>query len=198
MNVKDFFIKIVGWLTIVFVLPNLCLWGIIWWASRKPSRGVSVVSSAKEGHPHDLQECKEIDTTEVLDEENDGQGRRVVFEKQCARRRGCESSEICGFLAEIRYQAGRADFAVFEDMSFIELQYKRDRLSAMIFFLLRGQSTLERQERNLLRDKLKAQKIVLTALIKVYAKEEHLQREAFNRGMTDLLKVQGPTRLALR
>jgi hypothetical protein len=171
-RIKDSVLRGLGWVMLVFVLPNLLLLLLYYVYFRPKSNKLLPETNSNPNRSHEPS-----DGTVTADKETG----LVVQE------------DPLPFLTAIRYQAHRARLEEIDSLSVMELTLRKNKIDVMLYFLETKPELLPRQERLLLTEQLQNQ----LALVETWgrAKRDAFADE-FHRFKSRVLQLQGQQRRA--
>lgn len=158
-----------GWITIIFILPNVVLWTTVAWFSQPKT-----IQYVAEKHPPRATQAAV--GTAMLEEV-----------------KPTESASFA-YLCEIKSQATISQLTDLDHLTYLELQYRRDRLNAMLYYLNHdGRDTVDATELELLRERLEAQRVMVSEYLKLRQNRDYQEFAHFRARVADLRKHRALT-----
>jgi hypothetical protein len=101
------------------------------------------------------------------------------------------ATTACGFIAQIRAQAHKGYLRHIDQLSFVELQYRRDILNGMLYFLRHdAQYVLDQFENDLLQERLETQLFMVLNWLKIRDQSEREEFQQFRQKVAQIRQRQ--------
>lgn len=208
---KDSVLRVLGWIMIIFVLPNLIIWSIFWYFQRPAKKCLADCTKpavCAEPKPQknpfqqpsmtwNLAHRRKGDANNNYDDHDDGADIKEQVPSFRTPREIFEGN-ICNYLGQIRFQANRDRLTDIAGLSPLDLQYRADQLGSMLHFLTRdGKQYFERAERRTLKDQLRNQSALITMWQEIKQKSQNAMALRFNARFNELMQQQQHQRRAV-